>query len=263
MVFTTFLMNDLPLRLTPFTVFITIATFLLYNFHRFSFNLNFDGINEFIISLKKILIGPAEKSLLFIVTVTLTFSTYLLSLNVFPFLLPLIAVALCYSIPIIKSKNARISLRQVPSVKTPVIALVWGLSTTLIPLAEQNTDLLNSFVFLQVISRSLFIFALCIPFEIRDIEIDKINNVRTLPVIYGIKSSKKLGAMIVITEIFIHHLMPVISTLSVLSLDLSSLIALLWIFNKNKKTGIYYYKVLVDGTMMIRFLLFFISIYKI
>jgi len=263
MVFSTFLMNHSLIRLTPFTVFLTAATYLLYTFHRYSFKLNFHGFAEFKFSLNNLLISPGEKLLFFLAAFLLTISLFFLSTEIYLFLIPLILLAVSYTIPLIKWNNKRIRLLQVPMMKTPAIALVWGISTTLIPLVEQNISIYSSFVALQLISRTLFIFALCIPFEIRDLDSDSNNNVKTLPVRFGINSTKIAGVIIILTEIMLHHLMDGLSSKAILSLDLSSLVALLWIMQEGRQTGVYYYKFLVDGTMLVRFLFLFISIHKL
>ena len=263
MVFSTFLMNGLQICLTPFTVFITMATYLLYNFHRFSFKLNFYDLKKLKFSARGIIIKPMEKGCYIISSIVMIGSVFLLHQSIFPFLFPLALLTLSYSIPFIKVKNNKIRLSEIPIVKTPVLALVWGLSTTIIPLVEQNISLSSSFIWLQVISRSLFIFALCIPFEIRDLAADKSKNIRTLPVIYGIKTTKIIGMLIVFLEIITHHLMPVISVSSIIALDISSLVALLWIIRRDYTTGIYFYKFLVDGTMLVRFVFLFIAIHQI
>ena len=249
MVFSTFLMNGLQIALTPFTIFITMATYLLYNFHRFSFRI--------------IIFSSIEKVCYIIASAVLIGSLFFLKQQIFLFLVPLVLLTLSYSIPFIKLNNKRITLAEIPFVKTPVLALVWGISTTVIPLIEQNINLSSSFIGLQVLSRTLFVFALCIPFEIRDIVHDKSKNIRTLPVIHGIKDTKIIGVFIVALEIFMHHLMPVISLSSVIALDISSLVALIWIIHRKQTTGVYFYKFLVDGTMLVRFIFLFIAIHKL
>ena len=263
MVFSTFLMNGLQITLTPFTIFITMATYLLYNFHRFSFRINIYEVEKIKFFDDEIIFSSIEKVCLIIASAVLIGSLFFLKQQIFLFLVPLVLLTLSYSIPFIKLNNKRITLAEIPFVKTPVLALVWGISTTVIPLIEQNINLSSSFIGLQVLSRTLFVFALCIPFEIRDIVQDKSKNIRTLPVIHGIKVTKIVGIFIVVLEIFMHHLMPEISLSSVIALDISSLVALIWIIHRKQTTGVYFYKFLVDGTMLVRFIFLFIAIHKL
>lgn len=263
MIFSTFLMNGIQITLTPFTIFITMATYLLYNFHRFSFRINIYDVKKLKFFDGEIIFSSIEKVCYFIASVVLIGSVFFLKQQIFLLLVPLVLLTLSYSIPFIKLNNKGITLGEIPFVKTPVLALVWGISTTVIPLIEKNINLSTSFIGLQVLSRILFVFALCIPFEIRDIVSDKSKNIRTLPVIHGIKVTKIIGVLIVVLEIVIHHLMPEISFSSVIALDISSLVALVWIIHRNQTTGVYFYKFLVDGTMMVRFIFLFIAIHKL
>ena len=263
MVFSTFLMNGFPISLTPFTIFITMATYLLYNFHRFSFRINIYDVKKIKIINDEIILSSIEKVFYIIASAVLIGSLFFLKQQIFLILLPLVLLTLSYIFPFIKLNNRLITLGEIPLVKTPVLALVWGISTTVIPLMEQNINLSSSFIGLQVLSRTLFVFALCIPFEIRDIIKDKSKNIRTLPVIHGIKVTKIIGVLIVVLEIYMHHLMPVISSSSVIALDISSLVALLWIIQRDQTNGVYFYKFLVDGTMLVRFIFLFIAIHKL
>jgi hypothetical protein len=263
MVFSTFLMNGLPVKITLFTVFLTTSTFLLYNFHRMSFKLNYASRREMIDSLRSIALHPAEFIFYILGFILLFFCLASLPARIFPILLPLAILSLLYSIPLITYRKKKARLLEIFLIKTPVLALVWGVSTTIIPLIEQNISLSSSFVLLQVFSRSLFIFALCIPFEIRDMEKDKINNVKTIPVIFGARATKITGAIVILIEIVTHHFMyPGFSPL-VAALDLSSLIALGWIFFQGKSTGVYFYKFGVDGTMLARFVFLFIAMHTL
>jgi 4-hydroxybenzoate polyprenyltransferase len=263
MVLTTFLMNSMPLRITPFTVFITLATFLLYNFHRISFKLDYSGWEELKTSIRKVEINQKEKFFFLAAAIGIIICLYFLNPRIFIYLVPLALLSLSYSIPVFGSKRNKKRLLEIFLMKTPVLALVWGLSTTIIPLIEQNISLSSSFIILQIISRSLFIFALCIPFEIRDVEADKKNNVKTLPVIYGVRTTGIIGVVIILLEIITHHLMPSGSLSSIIALDLSSIVALCWIFFQSYATSAYFYKFYIDGTMLVRFFFLLIAIHKL
>ncbi len=254
MVFATFIINDLPVKLTPYSVFLFSSTFLVYNFHYLSFNIDFSSIKALVNSVFKVQIRTSLKVFLPIsIGVSIIFFFYLNSISCL-FILLLGSFAIAYSIPIVKWQNTRLRLREISIVKTPLIALVWGITTAFIPILEQNIRLDVSFGLMQVLCRSLFIFALCIPFEMRDLEKDKISGIGTIAVIYGMKNSKIAGLLIGICAIIIHHLMPV-SFLTMLSLDLAITMAMIWIIFQNIFDGKYFYKIFVDGTMLLLFLL--------
>jgi 4-hydroxybenzoate polyprenyltransferase len=78
-------------------------------------------------------------------------------------------------------------LREFGFVKIFVIALVWGMVTAVIPAIREHSE--RHVVFLLLLERSLFIFALTIPFDLRDYLTDKKQKVRTLPAFLGKKQS--------------------------------------------------------------------------
>lgn len=263
MVFTTFLMTGTTIHVTPFTILITLATFLLYNFHKLSFNLDYSGGKKLIASSKRLSFKSSEKISFVVAGILLMVSLPFQKTHVLPYLLPLVILSFLYSVPLIKWRNKKIRLLEVFLIKTFILAFVWALATTIIPLLEENIEITSTFITQQVLSRMLFIFALCIPFEMRDLLKDKENNVKTLPVIFGMTVTKVTGFVVILIEIILHHLMKEIPFASIISLDISSLIALYWIFRQEKNKNPYYYKFLVDGTMLLRFGFMFSSMYFI
>lgn len=260
MVFSTFLLNNIPLTLSPFIVFLALSTYLLYNFHRISFYLDFSRWRKFFDSMMKVNLGIAEK-LFFIISISgILICIFQIHPRIYPYLLPLAFLAISYSVPLFGKGGSKRKLREFYLIKTPVLAAVWGFTTTIIPLVEYNISLESSFVGLQIISRTLFVFALCIPFEMRDMEIDKKNNIRTLAVICGLKNTRLIGLGIVALEIITHHLMVPLSSASIYALDLSSLVAMFLILIQNEKRSPFFYKLYVDGNMLIRFIFLFIAI---
>jgi 4-hydroxybenzoate polyprenyltransferase len=79
-------------------------------------------------------------------------------------------------------------LRKIPFLKIFIISLAWASSTTLL-LAIENNILLSTDFILHFISRFLFVFAITIPFDIRDLRYDN-EVIITLPLFFGIKISK-------------------------------------------------------------------------
>jgi 4-hydroxybenzoate polyprenyltransferase len=212
-------------------------------------------MNTIFASVKEIKLKTSEKTSYVIAFLVAFVYFFQLRERSFLYLFPLALLAIAYSVPLLKSKGRKVRIKEIFFIKTPVIALVWSLTTTVIPLVEQNISLQSSFVFWQIVSKTLFIFVLCIPFEIRDMEIDRKNNVSTLAVAHGRKFTLVIGVIIILFELVTHHLMNGLSAISIFALDLSSIAALLIILLQNSKRSPYYYKFLVDGTMVLRFLI--------
>lgn len=89
-------------------------------------------------------------------------------------------------------------------------------------------------------------------------EVDRSENVRTIPAVFGVEKTKMLGVLLVILEIMVHHFMPVQNIIS-FALDISSIIALLYIFFKVQDRNGFFYKLFVDGTMILRFLFLYFA----
>ncbi len=259
MMFATYLLNGIPIHITHFTIFLTCATFVLYNFHIYSFQLDFSGIGKFFESFNVLDVKLYEQIIFVFVMLIAGINFFFLSEKVLIWFIPLAVLSLLYSIPLWGIKR-KFRIRESMFVKMPLLASVWSLVTVIIPLAEQNISLSTPLILEQVICRFFFVFVLCIPFEFRDLEVDKRENVRTLPLVFGVNKTKMLGTLLIILEILIHHYMP-ISQASILALDLSSIIALIWIFIKTKNRESYFYKLFVDGTMLLRFLFLYIAYY--
>jgi 4-hydroxybenzoate polyprenyltransferase len=257
MVLATFLLNGIPIQITHFTIFLTCSTFLLYNFHIYSFRLDYSHFKKFLSSFRLLAIPTYQQVIFYLISLITIIEFFFLSEKVLLWLIPLSVLSLLYSVPLWGIKR-KFRIRESLFVKMPLLASVWSLATVIIPLAEQNITMNLPLVIEQVGCRFFFVFALCIPFEIRDLEVDKSENVRTLPSVFGVNKTKLLGTILIVVEIVIHHFMS-IDSLQILALDLSSLIALLWIFVKTQRRESYFYKLFVDGTMLLRFLFLYFA----
>lgn len=94
-------------------------------------------------------------------------------------LIPAFILGVLYIIPIL----GKYRLRDFPFVKLFVVALVWAWATVYLPFVNDLKDYKNLSPFF--IERLLFIFAITLPFDIRDLELDKIEKVKTLSASLG------------------------------------------------------------------------------
>ncbi|MGB0177555.1 MAG: hypothetical protein ACPF9D_10340 [Owenweeksia sp.] len=86
------------------------------------------------------------------------------------------------------------SLRAVPGLKVLLIAGSWAYITQLVPVIYWQGPETGDWVEFGL--RSLFIVALIIPFDIRDMHMDD-RNMRTIPQIFGVKRSKQLALFMI------------------------------------------------------------------
>jgi 4-hydroxybenzoate polyprenyltransferase len=263
MVLASRLMNGLPIAFTPLFFFLVLSTFTLYYFHRISYHPYYTGPGNLSRALRSLNFLNPGIIIVALAAVATLIAFFRLSANVSLMLIPPVLLSMLYSIPFLKIEGRKKPFREFLFIKVPLLSLVWSATTVMLPLAEEHILHYNSFVILQFISRFLFIFALCIPFEIRDIEFDRSKKVKTLAVVYGKRKLQIAGVVIILLEILTHHLMRVtgnMSVNSVIALDLSSLLALVWIIFSPDRNNLYFFKFLVDGTMFIRFIFLYLAV---
>lgn len=180
-----------------------------------------------------------------------------LSLNSFLLLASISILAFSYNSPILKIGERRFGLRNMPGAKLFIIATVWACSCVWIPIMELRSDGLtisSGDTFLLVSKRFLFIMAITLPFDIRDIYQDRSFHLKTIPVLIGKKNSMHLCQILLITyTLFLFIFADTISS-EIVALGLIALFTNFLLFNKNLKKNEYYYFLLLDGTLLLQFI---------
>lgn len=143
-------------------------------------------------------------------------------------------ITLLYAIPMFRGKN----MRMLRGWKIFVISAVWAGVTVCFPLAS-NDLLFQPAGIIEFISRFVFVIALTIPFEIRDLKYDE-NELGTLPQLMGVKESRSLGSGLLLAFITLQFVNPAIKGTE---LSLTALIAVitLWAIWKAKEDQHEYY----------------------
>ena len=104
---------------------------------------------------------------------------------------PLILVALFYAV-----KLSNKSLRDIPFLKIILIAACWAAVTVLIP-AHINQELSGYGTWAVFSLNFIYIFALVIPFDIRDLHFDEPEK-KTIPQLIGLKAAKYTGVLLLV-----------------------------------------------------------------
>ncbi len=159
-------------------------------------------------------------------------------------------ISIFYITPLFSNKKR---LRDFNHIKIYLIAIIWGLIIGLIPYLEvnQTLDVKGILYFLE---KTFYIFAITIPFDIRDLTIDKHINVSTLPSKIGLKKSYQIayGAMIItIFLVLVLFFLKLYSLKVSLALIFGYFLTILAIYISKNKTHDYYYGGLLDGTIII------------
>ena len=104
---------------------------------------------------------------------------------------PLGFVALAYAAPMVKRNTAKIRIREIGLWKIFIIAIVWAGMTAILPAVNQFglEQVLDGLSWRLATERAIFIIAITIPFDIRDLVNDAKKGVRTIPSTIGWKQS--------------------------------------------------------------------------
>lgn len=98
-------------------------------------------------------------------------------------------ISFAYTLPILPFKNKR-RIRDIGWLKILSLTAVWTIVTSVLPMLYWHVNI-ERFPF-EVLLRGTFIFVLCIIFDIRDVQADKISNINTLPHMIGLPNSYRL-----------------------------------------------------------------------
>jgi 4-hydroxybenzoate polyprenyltransferase len=165
-----------------------------------------------------------------------------------------------YTFPIIRLQQGWKRLRDISWLKAIWIAMALSWFTTLLPVVfiEPVSSVFKPEVFFIFIRSFLFIFALCIPFDIRDIYFDKSSGIQTFPVSVGIKTSIYIAIsllLLFISLVCIQFLYFNLDFRYTLVLLISAIYTILLLPLANPKRHSLIFPWLYDGSMLVQWVL--------
>jgi 4-hydroxybenzoate polyprenyltransferase len=167
-------------------------------------------------------------------------------------------ISLSYNIPFLTLNNQKIGLRNIPGIKLFLIALVWSVSCVLLPVVElehnYQISISTADTLLLVAKRFLFIAAITIPFDIRDLFQDKLYALKTIPVMLGEKKAYIFCQVLLAGYLVLLLLFRQAGMIDIVALTLTLLLTGWLIFKANIKKNEYYYFFYLDGTMLLQYL---------
>ncbi|RZL16257.1 MAG: hypothetical protein EOO89_11815 [Pedobacter sp.] len=168
-------------------------------------------------------------------------------------------VAVGYNIPFLTLNNQNIGLRNIPGIKLFLIAMVWAVSCVLLPIMElQHSHQLNiapGDTLLLVFKRFLFIAAITVPFDIRDLFQDKLYALKTIPVMLGEKRAYIFCQFLLLGYLLLLLLFRQATYPDIAAVVLNLAVTGWLIFKSNIKKNEYYYFFYLDGTMLLQYVL--------
>ena len=185
------------------------------------------------------------------------FSFFSFHLQHFAILICLGLIALLYSFPFIPfGKRKRI--KDYGFFKIIILALLWTLVTVWFPLTDMNVEA-TLFIFVFV-KRFIFMFVLCLLFDLRDIEIDRKENINTLAVILEKKRSYFLSYVLLIVFIILsfaqYFYFP--QTGILIAMLISALATVITIELTKKTNSDFIYLAGIDGMMLLQAVLVYL-----
>lgn len=171
-------------------------------------------------------------------------------------------IALAYNFPFLHLNEKKIGLRNLPGIKLFLIGFVWAISCVLLPIVELESTFAIKVslgeTLLLVAKRFLFICAITIPFDIRDLFQDKLYELKTIPVMLGEKKALFFCQGLLALYLILLVLFTKTLNLEVLALASTIFLAGWLIFKSNLKKNEYYYFFFLDGTMILQFVMLWI-----
>jgi len=168
--------------------------------------------------------------------------------------LPFVALTLLYVIPVWKTDGKWMRLRDFPFIKIALVAVVWAFVTVFVPFAILDIHWIpNLSQWLTFSQRFVFIFAITIPFDIRDLEHDAKHNVKTFAGVLGVNRAKQLSSLLLIIVAAISisaYLLKFYSTGNAAGMMISSLSTSFLISRIQEDSDEWMYAGYLDGTMV-------------
>ncbi len=162
-------------------------------------------------------------------------------------------VSLAYVMPVFQGRR----LRDFPYVKIFLIASAWSFVTVGFP-AIRSAWLLTVPALLMLTERFFFVFALTLPFDIRDVHVDAETEVQTLPRRLGLCKTRWLAGgslLLMLLPAYMNYQIDVYATRTFGALLASALLTFVLILGAKPERSDYYYTGLLDGMMIMQPLL--------
>ncbi len=198
--------------------------------------------------------------LLAISSISLLIQLFYMPLRAWLVFIPVGLLGIGYTFPIIRTKDGWKRLRDISWFKTVWIAFAFSWLTTFLPVVfmEPVSSLLKPGVIFIFCRSFLFLFALCIPFDIRDLSFDRLKEVYTLPVSVGVKTSIYIAIsmlLIFISLICIQFLYYKLDFTYAIALFSSATLTIILVLFANPKRPPLFFPFLYDGSMLIQWIL--------
>ena len=158
-----------------------------------------------------------------------------------------------YAIPIMVPKQYLFddhkNLRQVSGLKVYLIALIWMLTTVLLPMLNNDIVMSPDSVIIGV-QRFCYVLVLMLPFEIRDLNYDSLK-LATIPQKIGVKNTKIIGVALLVVFLMLEFFKDELLDVSIIAIVITTIITLVLLLLSNKNQSKYFSAFWVEGLPII------------
>ena len=249
----------LPLNHFSFYCFVFGATLVQYNLHYLVKTIAVKDSIRLVWSQRN---KTIHLILLIIGIILILFSFFSFHLKHFIVLLCLGGVAFLYSFPFLPFGKKR-RIKDYGFLKIITLALLWTLVTVWFPVNNMRYD---PYLFLFVfVKRFVFMFVLCLLFDVRDIEIDSKEKINTLAVMIGKKKAYSVSYLLLIVFVIFsfaqYFYFP--QTGFLIAMLISAIVTYVTIEFTKKDNSDFIYLAGIDGMMLLQATLVYVFSLKL
>jgi len=191
------------------------------------------------------------------------FVTFMAKKEVLIALAPVAVLTVFYSIPFFGFNQTLFRLREIPYLKIFLISFVWSYSTIILPIIQANITLERNQLILMLVERFLFIFAITIPFDVRDMEADQQAGLKTIPL--SVKENRvwtiSYLALLLFFVLSVIHYYAIHYRFICFALSISALTTYVFLRTKKIRSWPYYHYGVLDGTILFQGLMVLLFYY--
>ena len=240
-----------------FAIFSFFSTLLVYSFSILFSALRVKGFDS-LFYLNYLLIQKVV-----LVVSILIIPSYLIefSIDILLMLVPVGLVSFLYPVEIASDKEKSIALREFPYLKIFLIGVSWGVVTVVLPLINTSVNLDFS-ILIEMVVRTLFVVAITIPFDVRDMYSDS-PNMKTIPQEIGASKAKILAYLLLILNLIYYFFYIPLSVESLFFILVTLVVTSVLVRYSGNNRPKYYYTILIESTSILLFLSVSLSYYSV
>lgn len=248
-------------NLTPSNALLVLvfsATYFIYNFQRLV-RMNQNEIDEANIGFRMKWVYKNKQPILFTIVfaaTTIVISLFYIDIKTIIILAIMGIFSVVYVVRFIPYHNKWLALRDIPFLKIFVIAFVWTLVTGLLPLISGKELIQINLQHILFLSKQfLFVVAITIPFDIRDMKYDVEKGIKTFPLVMGVKKTLALGMLLLLGFVAIaSYEFLMLQTINI-KLWIAEIIAILLVMVllllSKKQQPEFFYSFIIEGTSLL------------